>query len=135
MRFDPTPFSLEVDSCVVAEDAVFALVANVRTYIGRWSMLSDADPSDGLLDVLVFRGTKRWDLSGLAFSFFLQKHLARDDVVRYQGREIRAFAAEGSRVPVHVDGDDAGWLPARAVVRPASVRVVVPKREFSASRS
>ncbi len=127
MKYAPDPFSVEVDGERICDDAVFCMVANVSDYIARWKMLPGADPTDGLVDMLAFRGEKRADLMGFNISFALQRHIARDDVVCARGRSVRAFSSAGAEVPVHADGDPMGVLPLAVTVAPGSVRIVIPR--------
>lgn len=126
MKYARDPFSVEIDGNMICDDAVFCVLANVGNYIGRWQIIPGADPADGLLDVLVFRGRKRADLAGFAASFLLQRHLRRNDVICARGRTVKAFSPTGAMIPVHADGDPMGCLPVHVTVAPGSVRIVVP---------
>lgn len=127
MRLRPARFAVEVDERIVADDAIFTVAANVRTYVAYWAMLPEADPSDGLVDIMVFRGRTKHDIMSLALSVLLRKHVERDDVLCSRGRKVRIFPCGGARAAVHVDGDVAGWLPVEITVDPGSVKVVVPE--------
>jgi YegS/Rv2252/BmrU family lipid kinase len=127
VRYRPAPLSVVVDGATVCEDASFCVVANVKSYIGKWEMLPGADPADGYMDVLAFRRMGRLNLLGFGLSFALQRHASRKDVVRVRGRRVRASSTDGVKVPVHADGDPAGHVPLDAEVDAGSVRIVVPE--------
>ncbi len=131
IHYDPVALSVEVDGETVCEDASFCVVANVKSYIGRWEMLPGADPADGYMDVLAFRRTGRLSLLGFGLSFAFQRHTLRKDVCRVRGRRVRVSSPDDARVPVHMDGDAAGHVPLDAAIDAGSVRIVVPGRESS----
>ncbi len=126
MEYAPDPFSVEVDGSMICDDAAFCVLANVSNYIASWEMIPGADPADGLVDVLVFRGRKRSDLMGFNISFALQRHTARDDVICARGTSVKAFSPAGAGIPVHADGDPMGYLPLEVTVDPHSVRILTP---------
>lgn len=126
MKYAPETFSVEVDGAIISDDAAFCVVANVSNYIARWKMIPGADPTDGLVDVLAFRGKKRADLMKFNVSFIFQRHLARDDVICARGSLVKAFSTVGAEIPVHADGDPMGFLPLEVTVAPRSVRILIP---------
>jgi diacylglycerol kinase family enzyme len=102
-------FSITVDGRgPVRHRALQALVTNGRYYAFSLPVVPDADISDGLLDVAVFRRMGRLDL----LRFLLTVAWRRAPEVRpvvYHGREIKIE----SSVPlaVHADGFEVGTLP------------------------
>jgi diacylglycerol kinase (ATP) len=92
-------------------------------YLGMgFALAADADPADGLLDVVVFGGMSRWEVL---------RHFAR--VARGSRRreprlqivrvaEVQVHAAHGV-LPAHADGRSIGVTPATFSVRPGALRL------------
>jgi len=105
--------------------ATFLLVGNTKRYAGEAIMLPQADPSDDLLDLLVFSSRRRtrlvafWGLSALPGTH----HLRLDGVRTLRARRLRIESAVG--VEVHLNGDPHGRTPVE--LEPSGrVRVIVP---------
>lgn len=122
-------FSVTVDGRTVMEDRRgFLIVANCRQYAARADPVPDADPTDGLLDLVCFpcRGSLG------AFAWLLRARLriprrAGDSADTVRGRmiEIRCDPA----AHLQVDGDAAGAAPISALhlsIEPAALSVLVP---------
>ncbi|MCO6438424.1 MAG: hypothetical protein J5J06_15145 [Phycisphaerae bacterium] len=103
--------SVEVDGKPVFRGRGIALVGVIRTYAAGLDILSRARFDDGLLDVCVMPCTGRLELLGHAARASLRRHIGRGGVIYRQGRRVRV-ASPDSDVPVQVDGDYAGTLPA-----------------------
>lgn len=107
--------------------AVFAVAGNCRYYGGRFGVTNRADPSDGELDVVLFRGAGflRTALFWLAVPFGL--HLRHPDARYLRARRVE-FGEPAGRAAVwfHTDGELAGRLPAVAEIRPRAIEVFVP---------
>lgn len=80
-----------------------AAVCNVPYYGGKFKLAPDADFTDGLLDVVVFRGRGRW--ATLAFNLQLARgrHVHRPDVELMRVREVEVLAPP--EVRLQIDGD------------------------------
>lgn len=90
-----TPMRVEVDGEVVADgQTLLVAVCNGTGFGGGARIAPDADPADGLLDVVVVQATG--PVARAAFGLALQRgtHLERDDVVLVRGRQV------------HITGDD-----------------------------
>lgn len=107
--------------------ATFVIAANSRYYAGRLSIARAADPTDGLLDLVVFTGTDR---PGLAVFW-----LGIPSGLHLRGRNVEYIrASEADLVPLddrdtiwlQTDGEPAGRLPAKVKVRPRALEVLVP---------
>lgn len=107
--------------------ANFAVAANTRYYAGRFGVARKALPDDGLLDVVAFRdrtllGQASFWLGALGGWAGLHPRAAEGCA-----REVE-FDLYRGQDPVwfQVDGELAGRLPARVVVEPAALSVLVP---------
>ncbi|MEX2503705.1 MAG: diacylglycerol kinase family protein [Egicoccus sp.] len=98
-----TPVRVEVDGDVVADGAALLVaVCNGTGFGGGARIAPDADPSDGLLDVVVVQAIG--PVARAAFGVALQRgtHLDRDDVVLARGRQV---TVEGDGLRDDVDGE------------------------------
>jgi diacylglycerol kinase (ATP) len=107
--------------------ANFAVVGNCRYYGGRFGITTGADPADGQLDVVLFRGDGFLQTALFWMAVPLSLHL-RHPATRYlRGRRVELGRPEGGRdVWFQTDGELAGRLPAVVESRPKAVRIFVP---------
>jgi YegS/Rv2252/BmrU family lipid kinase len=125
-RFRSTHVQLRVDGELV-HDAPLTLAtgANGRWFGAGMQVAPEAKLDDGLLDVVVVKGLSRPALLAKLPKIYPGAHL-RDPVVQLlRGRCIEADAP-GGRVPIELDGEPLGTLPARIEVLPAALRVIAP---------
>ncbi|MBI5368773.1 MAG: diacylglycerol kinase family lipid kinase [Planctomycetes bacterium] len=124
-RYRPRPLTIEVDGHVVEREATFVQIANVSAYGGPllFSPLARAD--DGFFDVMWHTGKTRRDTFRLFWhAFFTRNPLRMSDVGFTRGRRI-ALASEHA-VPLQVDGDPGGFLPAHFDLLPRALPLLVP---------
>jgi YegS/Rv2252/BmrU family lipid kinase len=99
-------------------------VANGRTIGGGAELAPDAEPDDGLLDVVV--ATSTGPVARLRFGVALREgeHVERDDVLTVRGRTVRVT---GDAFPVNADGELEEATASRTwTVEPAAWSLVVP---------
>lgn len=117
-----------------AETAKFAAVCNLPHFGGSWALAPDADPTDGRLDLVVFRGEGRRRALAFTGDVMLGRHLARPDVEhrRVDEVEIRGPAEADAQL----DGDFRD-LPIPLTLRVSGSRLAVlvpPRPRFRARR-
>ncbi len=108
----------------VGGEALMVAVANGRTIGGGAELAPDAEPDDGLLDVVV--ATSTGPLARLGFAVALRdgEHVERDDVLVVRGREV---TVTGDPFPLNADGELTGPVSRRTwTVRPGAWSLVVP---------
>ncbi len=100
------------------------LIGNGRFYGGAYRFFPAADLRDGLLEVSVF---PRADWSGLLRCGWglLTHRLYTTGGVKHL-RTASLHLSSSCPVPFHVEGENAGFLPARFTVRPKRLRVMTP---------
>lgn len=109
----------------VMEDDVFMLVAaNMRLYGGMVNMAPGAYLDDGLLDVLVFRGTGIGNTVRHVTAVLAGRHPeeANVDYLQVDSLRVASFPSQ----PVHADDEVCGATPVDITVQPLSLRVLVP---------
>lgn len=108
-----------------AHEAAFFACCNIPQYGGPFRLAPGASPSDGRLDLVLFRGAGRGATLGFARDLVLGRHLARPDVERCQVEEV-VVEGEGT-VDLQIDGDVRTVdLPVRIGLRAAVLKVLAP---------
>ena len=116
-----------VDGKEVSGTAQYAIVGNCRYSAGVFVATPKAKIDDGLLDVCLMHNLNPLRLARLALQLRHARFLERDDVVYVQGKHVELRPASHEPVPLQIDGDPAGRLPAEFTVDPAALKVVVPR--------
>ncbi|MCZ6689685.1 MAG: diacylglycerol kinase family lipid kinase [Planctomycetota bacterium] len=116
---------VRVDSRTIGENFGMVILGNVWNYGGILRVAPRARPDDGLIDVCIFGGRKRTDLLRYAAALPFGLHLAYPDVRYLRGKEVLVEATEGGEIPVELDGDPGGTLPARFRVLPLEATLLV----------
>ncbi|MCP2637459.1 diacylglycerol kinase [Microbacterium sp. HD4P20] len=104
-------------------DMVMATVGNGRTYGGGIPICPDADPADGLLDVVTVRPAGRLRLLRLLPMVYRGTHASVPEVAMRRARSVR-LSAPG--VTAYADGDPIGVLPLVVDVAPGALTVFAP---------
>ena len=126
LRYQSARVALRVDGELVFDQPV-ALVtaANGRQFGGGMQIAPNARLDDGWLDVVIVSTANGLQLIPKLPKLYRGTHLA-DPVVRAQrGRRIEADAAPGA-VPLELDGEPVGALPAQIELLPGALSVVGP---------
>jgi YegS/Rv2252/BmrU family lipid kinase len=120
------PVSIRVDGVLVHDAPLtFAAAANGRRFGAGMRVAPDARLDDGLLDVVVVS-----DLSipGRLIRFpgiYRGAHLGSAAATLHRGALVEASAAPGA-VPLELDGEPLGTLPARFELLPGALSVIGP---------
>lgn len=121
-RFPPVRVTVEGNLLHDGPGLVF--VGNVNRYALGLRILQHADWTDGKLDVCIFPCSGQGQLLWHSFMTAVQYHVHLPGVVYAQGREI--IVESPVQVPMEIDGDPAGQLPAHYTVLPGGARFLLP---------
>jgi YegS/Rv2252/BmrU family lipid kinase len=100
------------------------IAANCRYLGGGMAMTPEADPADGLLDVLVIGDITRRDLALTLPKVYRGTHLPHPKAELLRGRRVVVRAE--TPLPVELDGEQPGTTPAELEALPAALRLRVP---------
>ena len=100
------------------------IVANGRYFGGGMKMCPDAEPDDGLLDVVTIGDVTKRDLVQTMPKIYRGTHLPHPKAEALRGRVVTVETDEP--VPVELDGEQPGTTPARFEVLPGALRLRVP---------
>jgi diacylglycerol kinase (ATP) len=122
LRLRPRRYELELDRVSAAFDGVLVAVGNCPSYGGGLRICPDADPYDGLLDVVVaVAPLGRVALSRLKPKVRRGTHLTDPRVTGYRARHVRVQAAD---IVGYADGERIGPLPLTVDCIPGAVRLL-----------
>ncbi|MGI8947061.1 MAG: diacylglycerol/lipid kinase family protein [Ornithinimicrobium sp.] len=124
-RLGAQPYRLDVDGALWETEALVVAVCNLPVFGGGMRIAPDADPRDGLLDLVVITPVGPTQALRLLAAVFRGRHtrhpavhVRRGSVMRIEGPDLTAFG----------DGEPLAPLPLTCRVRPAALEVLVPRR-------
>lgn len=124
------PFHITVDGKEHEAHAAVVMVANCSEVIPRMIKFGTGiSPHDGVLDLLVLRGSTVGETMGAVWDLFTERTGTFGEDVRVgyaRGREFSVRIADGSSQPVQMDGEAGGDTPFSVSVVPGAVRVLMP---------
>lgn len=117
--------SLEIDGKVFSDQLISTVAAaNGQFFGGGMRIAPHARLDDGLLDVVMIGAVSLLDFIRWGRRFYQGRYLSRPRIQYWKARTIRARSEVP--VPVEVDGETVGTLPASFTVLPGTVRILVP---------
>jgi YegS/Rv2252/BmrU family lipid kinase len=99
-------------------------VANGAYLGGGLHMCPEADPADGLFDVLALGHLTKRDLALTLPKAYSGRHLPHPKAELLRGRVVRVDAEQP--LPLQLDGEQPGTTPARFEIVPGALRLRVP---------
>ncbi|MFF3868776.1 diacylglycerol kinase [Micromonospora sp. NPDC001898] len=120
-RLRPRRYTLRLDGEPLQVDAVLVAVGNCASYGGGMRICPDADPTDGLLDVVVGGRFDRRTLVRVKPRIYRGTHVQHPLVSCHRARTVE-LAAEG--ITTYADGERALDLPVTVTAVPGAVRLL-----------
>jgi YegS/Rv2252/BmrU family lipid kinase len=100
------------------------ILANGRWHGGGMKLAPDAQPDDGLFDVVVIGDVNKRDFVTTAPKLYKGKHVGHPKVEVLRSATVTVDAPE--HMPIEVEGEQIGTTPARFEIVPGALRVRVP---------
>jgi diacylglycerol kinase (ATP) len=100
------------------------IVANGRWHGGAMRLAPEAEPDDGLFDVVLIGDVNKRDFVTTAPKIYKGTYLAHPKIELLRARALTVDAPE--RLPIELDGEQVGTTPARFEIVPAALRIRVP---------
>jgi len=119
-KLRPYALAMTLDGTVRELEASLVAVANTRYFGGGMKVAPEADPRDGLLDVVVLTPASRLRFATLLPTVFSGKHVKSRHVQTYRASTVQL---EAENMAVRADGEPFGELPATLTVLPESLLV------------
>jgi diacylglycerol kinase (ATP) len=120
-RLRPRRYTLRLDGETHELDGVLVAVGNTASYGGGLRICPHADPTDGLLDVVVGGRLGRPAVVRLKPKLYRGTHLAHPLVTSYRAREV-VVEAEG--IVGYADGERSTPLPVTVTCAPGALRLL-----------
>jgi YegS/Rv2252/BmrU family lipid kinase len=123
-RWKTGEMTVSVDDEVRAGRMIDIVVANGRYIGGGMALLPEAQPDDGLFDVLLIGDVTKRDLLFVLPKTYRGKHLPHPRLEVLRGRTVRVDADDP--LPIELDGEQPGTTPAHFEIVPRALRLRVP---------
>ena len=121
-RLRPRRYTLDLDGVDRSFTGVLVAIGNCPSYGGGMLICPDADPADGLLDIVVAATLGRGALMRLKPRLRRGTHITDPRVGSYRAREVRIQAED---IIGYADGERIGALPLVVSCVPGAVRLLV----------
>ncbi len=123
--FGSFPATVNHDDHTIEEEKTFlTAISNGRYYGGQLCIAPQARLNDGKLNLLLVRKMDPVTTTALGLKAFFKKHLGHKGLYSATCEEITVYADES--VPVHIDGEILGSLPAKITVAPGALQIMAP---------
>ena len=123
-RWKPTEVTVTVDDSQRGGRMYDVIVANCRFLGGGMHMTPQAEPDDGLFDVLLIGEITRTDLALTLPKVYRGTHLPHPKAELLRGRVVHVDAPVP--LPVELDGEQPGTTPATFELVPGCLRLRAP---------
>ena len=119
--FQPLTYELTLDDQHVQVEAMLVAVANSASYGGGMRICPDAEPDDGLLDVLVLETVPTAELLRVFPRVYRGTHTSHPAV---SVRRVRAVTVDAPGIVAFADGEPVAPLPLTARSHPQGLVVI-----------
>ncbi len=130
LNFEVPRITVEIDGARVTTEAAWVTVSNVPSYGGPLVFTPRARPDNKTFEVMIQHARQRRDIVRLFWAAILGWAgipYPMHDVTFHTARHVRLTSTDGRPVPLQMDGDPAGDLPADLAVVPGGIRVLTPQ--------
>jgi diacylglycerol kinase (ATP) len=124
-RERPLPITVRADGRTVFDDGAWQVIVAVSGAFGGGSGVAEADPDDGVLDVVILPAGSRTGLAKRAWGLRTRTIAQQRDVPHEQAHEIAVDLPAGSEI--NVDGEIRTGGLERVTVEARAFRLVVPR--------
>ena len=123
-RWQSARVTVDIDGVQRSGDMFEVLVMNGDYAAGGMWVTPEAEPDDGLLDVLLIGDVTKTDFVRTFPKIYRGKHLSHPKIDVVRGSAVQVDAA--TALPIVLDGEQPGTTPARFELVPRALRVRVP---------
>lgn len=121
-KFKPIKVSFESDEYTMEEDILLFLITNSSSIGGFKKLAPEANVSDGYLDSIIIKKSEVQDLVSIFINIFSGDHINHPNVEYFKTKKIAISTEED--VPIDIDGEYGGKLPATFEVVPHSFKIL-----------
>jgi diacylglycerol kinase (ATP) len=121
--FKPLTYRVDLDDVRWNGDAMLVAVGNGPSYGGGLRICEGADPTDGLLDVVIIKPVSKVELVRVYPKLFKGAHVSHP---AYELHRVRRVSVAAARVVAYADGERLGPLPLTVDAAPAALDIRTP---------
>ena len=121
------PVKITANGNTYEEDIIMFLISNTRSVGGFRSLMTKADLTDGVLDMLAVKKMDPLDIVPLLGSLVIGDHINNDNVIYIQSDDITIESEE--ELVLDIDGEKGSSLPARISCIKNAIKLIVPGKE------
>jgi YegS/Rv2252/BmrU family lipid kinase len=129
LHFEVPRITVDIDGTRITSEAAWVTISNVPSYGGPLVFTPRARPDNKTFEVMIQHARRRRDVVRMFWAAILGWMgipYPMRDVTFHTARQVRLASSDGRPVPVQMDGDPAGHLPAEVEVVPGGIRVLTP---------
>ncbi len=119
-------YVIEVNGEVIDDRQTMICIANARWYGGGFYAVPDADPADGLLDVLIVKKLNLFQVAGVVGKYKAGRYQEMPQLVRHIRTDAIRITCDGE-TPINLDGEILNTAVADCRVSPHKIRFFYPK--------
>ncbi|MBR2295182.1 MAG: YegS/Rv2252/BmrU family lipid kinase [Clostridiales bacterium] len=113
------------------EEAIMFLISNSKSVGGFRKLMTMADLSDGLLDVLVVKKLEPAEIVSLLGKLMIGDHINSNNVLYLQTSHLELSSDGDTPVVLDIDGEEGPHLPANVECIHEAITLIVPGKEES----
>ncbi|MBE7069219.1 MAG: diacylglycerol kinase family lipid kinase [Ruminococcaceae bacterium] len=114
----------------IETDAVMFFVSNTSSVGGFRNLMSQADVTDGMLDVMLLKKIERNEIMPLFGKIIVGDHINSDKVIYFQATDFSIEAPEATnKITLDLDGEKGPSLPIRISCVPRAINLVIPRKD------
>ncbi|MCR5529488.1 MAG: diacylglycerol kinase family lipid kinase [Saccharofermentans sp.] len=123
--------NIETESESYEEQAIMFLISNTKSVGGFRKLMTMADLSDGLLDVLVLKKMEPTEIMPLLGKLMIGEHIYNDNVLYLQTDKLKLSTPSEEKVVLDIDGEQGPSLPVNVECIHEAITLIVPGEEES----
>ena len=114
----------------IETDAVMFFVSNTSSVGGFRNLMSQADVTDGLLDVMLLKKIEKNEIMPLFGKILVGDHINSDKVIYFQATDFSIEAPDAeNKITLDLDGEKGPSLPIRISCVPRAINLVTPRKD------
>ena len=121
------PVKITANGVTYEEDIIMFMISNTSSVGGFRKIMSKADITDGVLDMLVVKKMDPLEVVPLLGSLMIGDHINNDNVIYTQSDDITIESSEP--LVLDIDGEKGSTLPARISCIKNAIKLIVPGKE------
>ncbi|WP_333657497.1 diacylglycerol/lipid kinase family protein [Tissierella praeacuta] len=122
-NFEPIELNIESEECSLKEEVLLFIISNSSSIGGFKKLAPKADVEDGLLDIVIIKKSGVQDLANIFINIFSGDHINHQNVLYFKSKHVKLSTKKD--VPIDIDGEYGGKLPASFEIVPKGFRIMV----------